>query len=351
MSLYKRGTVWWSRFEWRGQVLQRTTRCRAKKDAVQVEAAWRTALAKGEVGIFDYAQSTTLTAFQQRMLDYLPAHVSPRTLSSYKEHLGILCAYPQLGNARLHQIEPALVQGFIEDRLEHVMPATVNTYIRTLHRALALAAEWKLIARAPKLKMLKGERQREFIISEELLAQFVERCSDGMKRLLPFLIDTGLRISEACNLTWQTVSLDPKQGAGRGWVFVAKGKSKYAKRYVPLTARAAGVLTECRKVAKPSTPFVFTSFDGRRRMGRNWVSEQFAGIRDALSLPWDCVLHSTRHTFCTRLGESGCDAFTIQRLAGHSSIVISQRYVHPTPARLENAIALLESTKASTDGK
>jgi integrase len=39
-------------------------------------------------------------------------------------------------------------------------------------------------------------------------------------------------------------------------------------------------------------------------------------MRDALLLPWDCVIHSTRHTFCTRLGERGADAFTIQRLAG-----------------------------------
>jgi integrase len=351
VTLYKRGSIWWSRFEHRGQVLQRTTRCRAKKDAVQVEAAWRTALAKGEVGIFDYAQSTTLSAFKTRFLEYLPAHVAPRTVRNYTEHMAIICAYPQLGNARLHQIDPAIVQGFIEDRLEHVMPATVNTYIRTLHRALAIAAEWKLIGRAPKLKMLKGERQREFIISEALLSQFLTQCSAGMTRLLPFLIDTGLRISEACNLTWDTVSLEPKQGAERGWVFVAKGKTKNATRYIPLTVRAAGVLSECRKIAKPSTPFVFTAYDGRRRMGRNWVSQQFTAMRDTMGLPWDAVLHSTRHTFCTRLGEAGADAFTIQRLAGHSSIVISQRYVHPTPARLEQAIGMLESsTKASTIG-
>jgi integrase len=73
------------------------------------------------------------------------------------------------------------------------------------------------------------------------------------------------------------------------------------------------------------------------------------GPRDLLKLPWDCVIHSTRHTFCTRLGESGCDAFTIQKLAGHSSIVVSQRYVHPTPARLESSIGQLEAyTKSYT---
>jgi integrase len=41
------------------------------------------------------------------------------------------------------------------------------------------------------------------------------------------------------------------------------------------------------------------------------------------------VLHSLRHTMLTRLGESGVDAFTIMRIAGHSSITVSQRYIHP----------------------
>jgi len=37
------------------------------------------------------------------------------------------------------------------------------------------------------------------------------------------------------------------------------------------------------------------------------------------------VLYSLRHTFLTRLGESGCDVWTLARIAGHSSIAISSR--------------------------
>src|ERR1039457_76069 len=51
----------------------------------------------------------------------------------------------------------------------------------------------------------------------------------------------------------------------------------------------------------------------------------------------DFVLHSLRHTFGTRLGESGADAFTIMRLMGHSTVTVSQRYVHPSPEALELA--------------
>ncbi len=59
------------------------------------------------------------------------------------------------------------------------------------------------------------------------------------------------------------------------------------------------------------------------------------------------VLYSLRHTMSTRLGESGAEAFTIQKIAGHSSAVISQRYVHPTPAPIETAFSRFEAYNAT----
>ena len=61
----------------------------------------------------------------------------------------------------------------------------------------------------------------------------------------------------------------------------------------------------------------------------------------------DFVLHSLRHTILNRLGESGVDAFTIMRIAGHSSIVVSQRYVHPSQRQLNTP---LRAAAASWNG-
>jgi hypothetical protein len=49
----------------------------------------------------------------------------------------------------------------------------------------------------------------------------------------------------------------------------------------------------------------------------------------------DFVMHCLRHTMLTRLGESGVDDFTIMRIAGQSSGVVSQRYAHSTPEAVE----------------
>ena len=60
-------------------------------------------------------------------------------------------------------------------------------------------------------------------------------------------------------------------------------------------------------------------------------------LRDDLQPVKDRVIHSLRHTFLTRFGEAGADAFTIKKVAGHSSVTISERYIHPTPEGQERA--------------
>jgi hypothetical protein len=57
------------------------------------------------------------------------------------------------------------------------------------------------------------------------------------------------------------------------------------------------------------------------------------------------VLYSLRHTFLTRLGESGCDVWTLARIAGHSDIRMSARYVHPSEDAVLSAMARLGGHK------
>ena len=73
--------------------------------------------------------------------------------------------------------------------------------------------------------------------------------------------------------------------------------------------------------------------------------------REALKLPKEFVLHSLRHTMLTRLGESGADAFTIMRVAGHSTVVVSQRYVHRSPESVERAFERLQVLNERESGK
>ena len=72
------------------------------------------------------------------------------------------------------------------------------------------------------------------------------------------------------------------------------------------------------------------------------LDQQHSDLKALLKLSQEFVLHSLRHKFGTRLGESGADAFTIMRLMGHSGVTVSQRDVHPSPELIERLEALNE---------
>jgi len=71
------------------------------------------------------------------------------------------------------------------------------------------------------------------------------------------------------------------------------------------------------------------------------LDHHLARARAMLKLPTEFVLHSLRHSFETPLGELGAKAFTIMRLMGHSTVTVSQRYVHPSPEAMERAFQWL----------
>ena len=84
----------------------------------------------------------------------------------------------------------------------------------------------------------------------------------------------------------------------------------------------------------------------------NWEPRSLiTKVRTEMKQPKEFVLHSLRHTFLTRLGEAGADAFTIKTVAGHSSVTISQKYIHPTGEAVERAFERLETLNLTAQRK
>lgn len=61
--------------------------------------------------------------------------------------------------------------------------------------------------------------------------------------------------------------------------------------------------------------------------------------------------HDLRHTFASRLVESGVDIITIKDLLGHSSVTITERYTHPNRGLKKVAVDLLaQESDAPVEG-
>src|ERR1022692_3925209 len=92
MGIYKRGDIYWYRFNWYGKQIRESTKQGNPRVARQIEAGHKTALAKGEVGIREKTSIPTLKDFSER--DFLPFVESqfkdkPNTLAYYK--FGVKC--------------------------------------------------------------------------------------------------------------------------------------------------------------------------------------------------------------------------------------------------------------------
>jgi len=342
MSLYKRGGVYWYKFMWQGKLIRESTKQGNNKVARQMESAHRTSLAKGEVGIREKKAVPTLAEFcSSRVEPWAKARfetVCHKNWTWYRTGIRALAGYKSLAGAHLDQITSELASGFAAHRLSAGMQvSTANNSLRVLRRILNLAVEWSVLSAAPKLKVLSGERRRERVITPEEEARYLAAAPEPLASITSVLADTGMRPEECFRMAWENVTwLNGRNGA----LLVAHGKTAAARRVIPMTPRVRAILEPRWKAAgKPEEGWVWptptrsghiepSSLRKQHAKTFKTVAEEAAKRNEKPVCPF--VLYSLRHTFLTRLGQSGCDAWTLARIAGHSSIAISCRYVHPS---------------------
>jgi YD repeat-containing protein len=86
----------------------------------------------------------------------------------------------------------------IVDALRNTTGLTYDTFgqlLRTLRRALYLAAEWGKSDRRPKITMVKGERQRDRVLTDAEVERYLEACEQpwarrGLPQKMEWLVRT-----------------------------------------------------------------------------------------------------------------------------------------------------------------
>lgn len=240
----------------------------------------------------------------------------------------------------LDEVRGEHAAGFAAWRLaQEIVPGTINSSLRVLRRILRLAVEWGVIEVAPKIQLLAGETRRERVITPDEETKYLAKCTPLLKDVATVLFDTGMRPDELHRMQWQEISWPHEKR--RGMILVTRGKTQAARRLIPMTPRVLAVLEDRWKAQdKPSQGWVWPAPTKAGHINHSTVKKQHQkALNDSEVTPF--VLYSARHTFLTRLGASGCDVWTLMRIAGHSSIAMSTRYVHPAEATIDRAFAAL----------
>jgi integrase len=214
--------------------------------------------------------------------------------------------------------------------------------------------EWEVILTLPKIKLLRGERHRERVVSPGEEARYLAAAPEPLASIATVLVDSGLRPEECFRLRWEAITwINGRYGS----LLVTHGKTAAARRVLPMTPRVRAILeSRWESSGKPLEGWVWPAPTRSGHVEPSTLKKQHAKTFKTLAeqakkndeKPLRAfVLYSLRHTFLTRLGESGCNVWTLARIAGHSSIAMSGRYVHPGDDAVLSALAQLQtSTRA-----
>jgi len=112
----------------------------------------------------------------------------PRTIEFYDKRLRRLLADPRLADRPLDVIDEDVIEAYKRTRTAKqtrhgrtLSPASVNRELATLRRLLRMAKFWKRIVAVPEIKLLRGERAREFVLSREDETRYLNALAPGMR--------------------------------------------------------------------------------------------------------------------------------------------------------------------------
>ena len=301
------------------------------------------AAAPAPVQVVKKKEVPTFAAFAPRFME---GHVKanrhkPSTTESAEKNLRAHIL-PAFGKRQLDDLTQEDLQLFKGQRT-HLANKTVNNILSQLRTMLTAAVEWGLLERMPveikPLKVLK--RSMEFFDFEDFEALVAAATEiDARSRVFVLLGgEAGLRAGEIRGLEWTSIDfrrrvLTVERSEWNGHVTLPKHDKI---RQLPMTARLAAALRDHRHLQGPRVLYLD---GGESLLGwtlRDWLARACRQAKIDVRSP-----HSLRHTFCSHLAMRGAPVRAIQELAGHSDLKTTQRYMHLTPAALENAIGLLE---------
>jgi len=246
---------------------------------------------------------------------------------------------PVFGHLRLNEVKRQQVQQFHAGLLTTgISEATADHYVKLIRQMLNRALEWDVIEVNPiaRIKLFNPDNRKENYLSPEELEALLEVLRIDANRMVCnvalFLLSTGARLNEALSATWDHIDRP-----SRVWRIPATTSKSKRVRSVPLNDSAMEVLGQIG--TEGISPFLFVSSrvnaDGTHER-LTWINRVWERLRNEAGLP-HLRLHDLRHQFASFLVNSGRTLYEVQKILGHSSHSVTERYAHLSSASLMDA--------------
>ncbi|MCG1020789.1 tyrosine-type recombinase/integrase [Sutcliffiella horikoshii] len=273
----------------------------------------------------DIANLTLKEVFLKFRMHKRAEGLAPRTLDDYEHHFGYLIDYLGKDLTRKEIKTDIFLEyvNYMQDERKF-SAHTVNLRIRTLKTMMKWAYEEGFILEAihTKLKVIKApidnvEPLEPFEI-KQLLGAIDDSWFSGFRNkvIIMVLLDTLSRVGELLKV--KRKDLDLKKGV----ISLEASNTKSKKfRVLPLSLKTQKLLNEyLQEVEDFDSEYLFLTYDGKPYQVNSFRTELLgygrkAGIEDNVHP------HKLRHTL------NGGDAFSLQKLLGHSTLNTTRIYV------------------------
>lgn len=207
---------------------------------------------------------------------------------------------------------------------------TVNTYMTHLRTFVIYLFDNGYIETNlfSKIQIVKKPKKIKDILTEEQIEKVLisfTNCELSVRNECIFLlmVDSGLRLSEVCNLNIQDVSLT------NNMLKINESKG-FKDRYVPISLLLKKsiykYMTFYRVPDTIDNNALLLSKD-KMRMTEKAVTGVICRIRKKMQFN-KFSPHMLRHTFATRYIINGGDMFSLQLILGHEDLSTCRKYVH-----------------------
>jgi integrase len=327
--------VWWMSIRHNGKKIQKSLETSDRKLAKAIEAKIRTELVEGSYFEKLIGRDKTFSQLVDKFTREHACKVSASMQRSYATSSKPLLKF--FGETTLLSISPKMISRYKVLRREGgLSPATINRELAMLSKAFNLAIrEWEWLEINPVSRVSKekedNERDRWLTVDEEV--SLLENSPEWLRDIILFNLHTGLRQDELLSLSWDRVDVFRKT------ILIADTKNG-KPRTIPLNKTALGILESKARVMNIRSKIVFHSKCGTKIDKHNLrrafvITKERSGVEDF-------TFHGLRHTFATRLAQSGVDLYKISKLLGHRDIKTTQRYAHHCPESLRDGVEILE---------
>jgi len=345
MGLFKRGRTWWISFSHNGQQVRRSTETDDRKLAEMIFRKVMTQVAEGKW--LDKAPGEDKT-FNDLMDKYMVAHSKPEKASWDRDERSLIHLRPYFGSYRISEIMPDHISEYkILRRQEHASPCTINRELALMKHAYTMAIrEWRW-ARENPVKMVRMEKEpppRDRWLTYEDEKALLTVSPAWLRELISFAVETGCRKDEMLSLLWRDVDLVKR-------VATVFGKKTGDRRTIPLSDVAYRILLSKHNVRQTvqslKESFVFCYPPGQKVS----VHTLRTAFEHALKIAGieGFRFHDLRHTFATRLSQSGVDPYMVQTLMGHKSFATTKRYSHHCVESLRRGIDAADRARAEQE--